>query len=54
MRRVPFDGRVNNIIVSGILGVSRLSEHEPGSKDPKNKQCTGGGVSVGSLMLNLG
>ena len=41
------------IVVSGILGVSRSSGHEPGSKDMQNKQSTGGGVPTDSLMFKL-
>ena len=41
------------IVVSGILGVSGSSGHEPGSKDLQNKQGIGGGVSVDSPMLKL-
>ena len=41
------------IVVSRILTVSRSSGHEPGSENLQNKQGTGGGVPVGSLMLKL-
>ena len=39
--------------MSGILGVSGSSGHEPGSKNLQNKQGTGGGVPAGSPMLKL-
>ena len=40
-------------VVYGILEVSESLGHKPGSKDLQNKQGTGGGVPVGSLMLKL-
>ena len=33
------------VVVSGILGVSESSGHEPGSKDLQNKQGIDGGLS---------
>ena len=40
-------------MVSGILGVSGSSGHEPDNKDLQNKQCTDGSVSADSSMLKL-